>query len=504
VANADPLDVSPRPWWVATLGAAVLSAAFQIITLRPNLIDLYSFRQTQTAFTIREYMAGNWSIDTPLPVLGPPWSNPYEFPLFQGLAALLGNSLGLAADTAGRVTGLLFFIASGILLAVLIRRWFGSRASLIALVLFQVTPFAAEWASASLIEFAAVAFVLGAIVAIDSFSKKSNWALLIVATGLLSLGFAVKVTTAVAWAMVFFVAAIGLTWKKLPSWLSVIAGIVPLLIGLGVGLGWTRYADSVKEQNPIGVYLTSDALREWNFGTVGQRLTFDQWDRIFERLPSLGASLWVFTLLLVIALWRLKLDPRLIALAIVPLIATMTFFNLYVVHSYYLSAIYPAYIAVIAVGVAAISRLISHRLVSLTIAGGLSVLFIFFAWTSTEGRAIAALIGVEGQFPEISRLLAQSTPPDAGIIVVGCDWDPTPLYYAERRGMMIPTWYRDGIPSEWIGTDLKYLAFCTPDYQVGEGNPRAFLPDGTLFSEVAPGLFVIGAPAPWFDRTYEK
>lgn len=476
----------------------------QLLFLRTNLIDLYAFRQTQTAFTIREYMSGNWSIDTPLPVLGPPWSNPYEFPLFQGIAALLGNFSGLAADTAGRVTGLLFFIASGILLAVLIRRWFGTRASLVALVLFQATPFAAQWASASLIEFAATAFVLGAVVAIDSYSKSKSWPLSLLATGLLTLGFAVKVTTAVAWALVFLIAAFGMNWRVLPKWRAVVTGVAPLGIALGVGLAWTRYADSVKEQDPIGVYLTSSALREWNFGTLGQRLTFEQWDRIFERLPSMGASIWIFGALLAFASWRMRLDLRLLALASVPLIAILTFFNLYVVHSYYLSAIYPAYVAVLSVGVTAISTLISKRSISIFLAGALSLLLIVMSWTSTEGRYLASFIGAEGEFPEISELIAESTPQDAGVIVIGCDWDPTPLYYANRQGMMLPKWYRDGIPSEWIGTELKYLAFCTPDYQVGEGNPRAFLPDGTLFNEVEPGLFIIGAPAPWFERTYEK
>ncbi len=474
------------------------------MVLRPNLVDLYAFRQTQTAFTIREYMAGNWSIDTPLPTLGPPWTIPFEFPLFQGIAAILGQALGLSADTAGRITGLLFFIGTGILLAVLIRRWFGAKASLIALILFQVTPFAAQWASASLIEFAATAFVLGAIVAVDTYSRNRRWPLLLIATGLLTLGFTVKLTTAVAWALVFLVAAIGVARRRSPTWRSVIAGAAPLAIAMGIGFAWTRFADLVKEQNPIGTYLTSDALRQWNFGTLLQRTNFDQWDRIFERLPSLGASLWIFIVLLGIALWRMKLDLRLITLASVPLIAVLTFFNLYVVHSYYLSAVYPAYIAILGIGVAAISGLVSQRIASILIAGALSLMLVLLAWISTEGRYLASLIGIEGKFPEISRAVAESTPSDAGVIVVGCDWDPTPLFYAERRGMTIPPWYHDGIPIDWIGTDLKYLAFCTDDFQVGNGNPRDFLPDGTLLSEVTPGIFIIGAPAPWFGGTYKK
>ena len=486
-----------------------MGATIQLLTLRPNLIDLFGFRQTQTAFTIREYMAGNWSIDTPMPSLGPPWTNPYEFPLFQGIAAILGNVSGLPADTAGRVTGLIFFLASGLLMAILVRRWFGVKASLIALIFFQGMPFALQWASSSLIEFAATAFVLGAIVAVDSHSKNRSRLLLLLATVLLTLGFTVKITTAVAWALVFLVAATGSTWRKIPTLRGVVTGVGPLAIALGAGLTWTRYADSVKEQNPIGFYLTSDALSAWNFGDLLQRTNLGQWEIILHRLPSLGASLLFFAVLLGIALWKMKLDPRVIALASVPIVAVLTFFNLYAVHSYYLIAVYPAYIAILGIGVAAISGLVSQRIASIFIAAVVGLLLVLLAWISSEGRYLASLIGVEGNFPEISRVIAESTPADAGVIVIGCDWDPTPLFYAERRGMTIPSWYQErvgapnGIPVDWIGTDLKYLAFCTDDYQVGEGNPRAFLPDGTLFSEVAPGVFIIGAPAPWFERTFE-
>lgn len=471
-----------------------MGAAFQLLTLRPNLIDLFGFRQTQTAFTIREYMSGNWSIDTPMPSLGPPWTNPYEFPLFQGIAAILGNVSGLPADTAGRVAGLVFFLASGWLMAILVRRWFGVRASLIALVFFQVTPFGVQWASSSMIEFAVTALVLGAIVAIDSYSKNKSWLLLLLSTGLLTLGFAVKITTALAWALVFIVAATGFTRQKVPSWRSIVTGASPLVIAFGVGLTWTRHADSVKEQNPIGTYLTSEALRQWNFGTLLQRWNLDQWDRIFERLPTLGASLWIFAVLLGIALWKLKLDLRLMALASVPVIAVLTFFNLFVVHSYYSIAIYPSFIAILGIGVAAVSALVSQRVISLFVAGALSALLLILAWTSTQGRILAALVGVEGDLPEISRVIAESTPADSGVIVVGCDWDPTPLYYAKRRGMTIPGWYYDGVPVDWVGNELTYLAFCGANYSMGEGDPASVLPGGSLFTQVAPGIYRIVGP----------
>lgn len=491
--DSHPLGLS-RVFWFSSSIISVVGAAFQLLTLRPNLIDLFGFRQTQTAFTIREYMAGNWSIDTPMPSLGPPWTNPYEFPLFQGIAAILGNVSGLPADTAGRVTGLVFFLASGLLMAILVRRWFGVRASLIALIFFQVTPFGVQWASSSMIEFAVTALVLGAILTIDSYSKNKSWLLLLLSTGLLTLGFTVKITTAVAWALVFIVAATGFTRQKVPSWRSVVIGASPLIIALGVGLTWTRHADSVKEQNPIGTYLTSEALRQWNFGTLLQRWNLDQWDRIFERLPTLGGSLWIFAVLLGIALWKLKLDLRLMALASVPVIAVLTFFNLFVVHSYYFIAIYPSFVAILGIGVATVSALVSQRVISLFVAGALSALLLILAWTSTQGRTLAALVGVEGDLPEISRVIAESTPADSGVIVVGCDWDPTPLFYAKRRGMTIPGWYYDGVPVEWVGNELTHLAFCGENYSMGEGDPASVLPGGSLFTQVSPGIYRIVGP----------
>jgi len=495
VGNLGNRIVSPlRTFWFSALAISLFGIVSQISIFRHNLVDLYSFRQTQTAFTIREYMAGNWSVDTPLPTLGPPWTNPYEFPLFQGIAAILGNALGVAADTAGRVTGLLFFLLTGLLLAVLVRRWVGVRASLITLVLFQTTPFAIQWASSSLIEFAATAFVLGAILAVDSYVKNKNWLVLLLATGLLTLGFTVKVTTAAAWALVFLVTATGLTWRKFPSWRSVLTGVGPLVIAFGAGLAWTRYADSVKAQNPIGAYLTSSSLSEWNLGTLLQRTNLEQWDRILERLPSLGASLWIFVVLLGIALWKFKFNLRLVALASVPVIAVLTFFNLYVVHSYYLSAIYPAYVAVLGIGVAAISRLASQRVMSLLLAAVLSGLLVVLAWTSAEGRSLAALIGVDGEFPAISQVIADSTPADAGVIVVGCDWDTTPLFYAERRGMAIPSWFYSKVPVDWVGNELQYLVFCGENYTLVDGDPSTVLPTGSIYKADAAGVYQVFGP----------
>ena len=485
---------STKFFWLSSVLISALSAALQILTLRPNLIDLFAFRQTHTAMAIREYMDGNWSLATPFTTLGPPWQMAYEFPLFQAIAATIGTIFGLSVDSAARLTGLGFFLVAGILLAILIRRWFGTIPALVVLVFFEFMPFGFQWASSSLIEFTTVTCVLGAVLAIDTAQRKFSWVLVLVATILLALASSVKGTTTVAWALVFLVAGSGLVWRKRLELKSVLTTVLALIVGLSLGLVWTEYADSTKEENPVTKYLTSEQLYQWTYGTLEQRTNLDQWDRIFERLPSLGASLWLFLGLLLVALWKLRLDPRLIALASVPVLSVFTFFNLYVVHSYYLSAVYPAYVAVLGISVSAISSLVAKQRFSIIATGLLSALLILLSWTSIEGRYLASLIGVEGKFPEISRVITESTPPDKGVIVVGCDWDPTPLYYADRRGMTIPSWFGEKVPAAWVGNELSYLVFCDDTYSISSGDPSTVLPTGSLYKESAPGVYQILGP----------
>jgi hypothetical protein len=159
---------SQRQWWLATASISIIGLIFQVLNWRHNLMDLHTFRQTHTAMSIREFMDGNWSLSTPFTTLGPPWQMAYEFPLFQAVAAIFGNGFGLSVDATSRITGLGFFILTGILLAVLLRRWFGPIAALIALVFLQFLPFGFQWGSSSLIEFTAVSCLLGSILAIEA------------------------------------------------------------------------------------------------------------------------------------------------------------------------------------------------------------------------------------------------------------------------------------------------------------------------------------------------
>src|SRR5439155_26885352 len=100
---------------------------------------------------------------TPLPVLGPPYDVPFEFPIFQGIASLVMNVV--RPDVAMRLTALASFCLAAALLWLLVRRQAGATPAAIALAFFLFTPFGIVWSRGSLIEYSASAAALGFVLA---------------------------------------------------------------------------------------------------------------------------------------------------------------------------------------------------------------------------------------------------------------------------------------------------------------------------------------------------
>jgi len=99
VASSPPRTaVVPRIATWHLLGALLaLGTIIRIPQLQHSLNGFHGFRQTQTAFLIRKYAAdGIDLLSSPLPVFGRNSDVPLEFPLFQGLGALLVRMPGLS------------------------------------------------------------------------------------------------------------------------------------------------------------------------------------------------------------------------------------------------------------------------------------------------------------------------------------------------------------------------------------------------------------------------
>jgi hypothetical protein len=104
------------------LSASVI--AFWAFSADRPLFDHFGFRQNQTAMTaqwfdVKNPIRGLFFYETP--EFGAPWMVPFEFPLYQGVVAILSHRSGLSLTTTGRLVSGLFFLAALIPLWFLVR-----------------------------------------------------------------------------------------------------------------------------------------------------------------------------------------------------------------------------------------------------------------------------------------------------------------------------------------------------------------------------------------------
>jgi hypothetical protein len=128
------------PWAMVALGTLI-----RLPQLAHGLNEMFVWRQTAVASVALEYARhGINLLHTPLPLFGPNSDLPFEFPLMQAVAALLIEA-GLSPDAAVRVVGLVCFQLAAVLLTVLMLRWHGRTAAVVAVVLFEFSPYALAW-----------------------------------------------------------------------------------------------------------------------------------------------------------------------------------------------------------------------------------------------------------------------------------------------------------------------------------------------------------------------
>ena len=482
-------------------------AALRVGQLGHSLYEDYAFRQTQTALLARNYAESGIDLrHSPLTVFGPRSDVPLELPLPQAMAALL-QRLGLGPDFAMRMVGLSGFVVTAVVLAILVHRWHGRRAAVVATAVFQLTPFALLWGGAALIDFPATALALTMVLLADIWFRGGRpWLLLLVGT-VSALAFLVKPTTAPVYCvLVLFAGLAALAGARArddevrpsPRFRSsplarVLAGLltvgVPGLVAAGL---WTHYADGVKHSQPLVRFLESSALWSWNFGTTDQRTDPETYRLIGERLTTeVWGVLPLVVLFALVAVVTSSGPERLLRVGwlVTACAGPLVFFNLYVVHSYYLSGIYPALVVVVALGVEGLlestrSRPSVRAVLAVVLVASLATTFF-----TDQGRHDASKLWADQPRPYASTVIASHVPRGETVVMIGCDWDPTFAYYAHRTAVMFR-----GAGSEryWADHDVNkvhWLFSCNPGLA-----PAKFLPPGVAAqpSEV-PGLYVIAA-----------
>src|SRR5262249_24099130 len=118
-----------------------------------SLIEDQGFRQTQTAITAY-YMVGQApKLAYETPVLGPPWSIPFEFPLYQWLVAGIVTALHTPLDQTGRFVSIAFYLLTLFPANQILKELrFSKPSRLVILALLLTSPFYIYWSRSFLIE----------------------------------------------------------------------------------------------------------------------------------------------------------------------------------------------------------------------------------------------------------------------------------------------------------------------------------------------------------------
>ena len=424
-----------------------------------------NWRSSQTLLTSYWFQKEGISLfHAQLPVYGPPWEVPFEFPIYQAISTGFSNITHLNLTASSRVVSVAFFYASAIFLLLLCVEFLDDK--VLSSIIFWVylwLPYNIRFSTEILIDYTSVALALGYIFWIKKYlDSPGNFLLFILAILFGSLGAMIKITTMpIVIIPAILITANGIqTWgvksedltapkelfakiskRKLSFLLLAAIAILPIL---SAGL-WTKFADTIKRSNIFTLWLTSTNLTVWNFGRLDQKTSFTNWWNWLTKIDNyffLGGILLLFLLLAIAFLYRMPLKSRcFFGAAFASVILTIfIFFNLYL-HEYYYIAV-SAYMSVlVGFGIYCLIKfLLPNKMWWIAFSG----IFLFFIWLRgiEQYRTFQAEIQAEANYEEkviipLAKKVARMTPENQYIISFQSLWYPDFMLFAQRKGLII-------------------------------------------------------------------
>ena len=424
-------------------------AAFVAVRYANQLpLDHYSFRQTQTALTAYWLAKNGFALAYETPVVGPPWSIPFEFPIYQWIVAVLSTRTGAPLDATGRLVSFGFLVGCLFPVAKIVR-----RLALPPIVfptfcaLLLSAPTYVYWGRTFMIETAALFFCVVAIRwFVDLLLRIDERRAMVLFTLFMSIGILQKGTTG-APVLLVLAAVFVVDRMRAPRLreLAVAAGCFG--IPLAVGIAWAAYTDRVKLLNPFAATaLTTTALRGWNFGTVAQRLSPDLFrDVVWKEILAKNCGGIAGIALLVAGLFvRSRARPIVVASLALGIVPLFVFTNLHIEHSYYQAANVVFFLFAIAVvlGCALPERIASTwlpsamtvALVAGNVAGFVSE---YGDWVSHEFTV------ANSKELALASIIRNGVPPDHTFVAFDLEWTSSLAYLSQRKGFMVADVFKD-------------------------------------------------------------
>lgn len=329
---------------LVAVASFLLSVCAIFVGFHHSIFDFHGFRQTQTAISAQYMEHGGPFLRYQTPVLGPPWSIPFEFPLYQKIVALIVEHAHVPLNETGRAVSIALFYLCFLPLADILRRLRYNKTQILAVLsLFAVSPLYIFVSRLFMMESTALFLSLmyvDMVFALVTGDRPWQYRYMWLAALFGSLAGMVKVTTFAAFLLLGSVVGVWQLWKQYRSRalpLSRVAAVV-FLAGLFptlLTLWWTKFADNVRSQNPFCAYFLKD-LSIWTFGTLADRMNPVNYVRFMHAVAGQAGSLPLLFLLALVyaAIVRKWNMPALVSLALY-IITPLIFFHLHLIHAYY-------------------------------------------------------------------------------------------------------------------------------------------------------------------------
>ncbi|CCH94533.1 conserved membrane hypothetical protein [Microcystis aeruginosa PCC 9432] len=406
------------------------------------LIDAHAFRQTQTAISVFYLLKGSPWLAYETPVLGVPWSIPMEFPLYQGIVAILVKLFQTPIDQTGRFVSAFFFYLSLIPIYVILSYLQVARAfRWLFLSLFLASPLYLFWARTFMIESTALFFSLAYLACIAVYFRYKSPIIALLAC-LFGIAASLTKVTTMAGFLILACVWIGINWFKKDSSRNLakdllIPVVVFIIIPFLIAKIWVNFTDAQKLLNPMAAdFITSKALRDWNFGTIAQKLSRSQWrNYLTMTLNDVFGGLIISVMALVIL--PIFTSKKLLSygLSLLFILTVAIFTNLHFVHNYY-----PYANAIFLLG-----------------ASGFTIMGLIEKqrkiWQSVGWFFLALILLSQLQFYrafwhpktkfysinylEIASQVQSITSSDGVLLIYGHQWNSMIPYYSQRRALMI-------------------------------------------------------------------
>lgn len=422
-------------------------------------LERHSFRQTKSALVAYWLIQNGYGLAYETPVVGPPWTVPFAFPIYQHIVAIISDVFGTPLDPTGRMVSYLFLMACLVPARSIINKLqLHGAVFYIFVVLVLSSPQYLFWGRTFTMETTALFFSLAAVkYFVDAITDGFNRKNIILFAIFMSLGLLQKLTTAIpvlgTLSMIYFLqeAREWYATRTIP-WIRITGiGLVCFLLPFMVGMAWVLFTDQMKMRNDFGAELLalSDTLLQRNvlgalemryskdllFGVIGERILKD----------NFGGVLGLFIVsLALIQLKSIRMRFVVLATSFLGFLPLFLFPYLHIEHDYYQTAniIYLLFALAVSLWYVVFSKIGKM--------GALFLLALLVAWNYAAFAApyYKAVTLTKEDFHgrrkspvAIGEILKEELPKDGQFVAFGDDWAPRFSYMSQRKSFTIPLWY---------------------------------------------------------------